>query len=202
MRMWIIRHGQSVGNQTKIFGRDFELTDQGVSEARWLRDFLSARSIETIYSSPLARAMQTAEIIASGNHRKIVEVNALREVDYGDLEGRPYREAEQLCPAVLSEDASTLIAAGYPNGETHNQVWDRVNSWLTQIKAGAMRSRQDVVVVTHALVGRMLVAALLGLEYATFVRFKLHNGSASCVEIDNGACCLLEFNIRNTNTAV
>ncbi len=86
MLIWIIRHGESEGNKEKVFGKAFHLTPKGKIQAQWIRDYLKDKAIRAIYSSPLPRAAETADVIAAGLGIDYYIAESLREIEYGDLE--------------------------------------------------------------------------------------------------------------------
>ena len=83
---YFFRHGQSVGNKLGIAGRkpSANLTTIGKKQAQKLSDFLSDKSLEIIYSSPLKRAVDTAHIVAKKhNSIDVITADALREAAFG-----------------------------------------------------------------------------------------------------------------------
>ena len=85
----MVRHGETEWNVVEVFrGRiDIELNETGIKQAELLAEYLSDSKVDVIYSSPLKRALKTAEIIA-GYHRLDVEVApSLIDLDYGKWQG-------------------------------------------------------------------------------------------------------------------
>ena len=91
MRLYFARHGQSVANVLRVISnRDappHPLTDLGRQQAATLADSLSSRPIAAIFTSPLLRAVQTAEILSARLGVPFQTTDALREYDLGVLEG-------------------------------------------------------------------------------------------------------------------
>lgn len=195
MQVWIVRHGESEGNKKRIFGKSFCLTEKGESQAAWIRDYLADKCIHRIYSSPLERARQSAETVANGLGVNYEVVDALREIEYGELEGQPYSLAEERYPEVFSIDPREVMQVSYPQGESHSDVFRRVEGWLLQSQK-EWRSVENILVVTHSMIAKMIIATLLECPPSYFIRFKIANGSASCVEILDGLAYLTTFNTR------
>jgi probable phosphoglycerate mutase len=90
------RHGESQANIDRVFANrpeitgNFDLSPTGIKQARNLATALAGFGVSHAYSSPLARARQTAEIIAAALAVPITITDALREYDVGDFEGLPY----------------------------------------------------------------------------------------------------------------
>lgn len=85
-RIILVRHAECIGNITnRLSGRtNFDLTDNGVSQAKRLAQELKNKKIDIIYSSPLQRAIDTAKIIAEYNGNIDIRIDEnLIEIDYG-----------------------------------------------------------------------------------------------------------------------
>src|SRR5512136_313555 len=96
MRFYFVRHGQSEANvQRVISNRDLPhpLTELGRRQADALAQALADVPLAAIYSSPIIRAVQTAQIVAASNGLPLEIADALREPDCGIMEGRADEEA-------------------------------------------------------------------------------------------------------------
>lgn len=87
--IYIFRHGQTDYNaQRRVMGRlDIPLNDTGIAQATELANKLATESIQVIYSSPLARAMQTAQIVADKTGANVISDDSLMERNMGCLSG-------------------------------------------------------------------------------------------------------------------
>ena len=96
MKLYFVRHGESEANILRVIsnrGWVHPLTDKGRQQARDLADRLREAGIAKIYTSPLQRAVQTAEILAQALGIEYEISGALREFDCGIAEGRADAEA-------------------------------------------------------------------------------------------------------------
>jgi broad specificity phosphatase PhoE len=93
--IYIVRHGQSEANVQDRYGMDTPLTDTGREQARLVRDVFAGIHFDAVFSSPLVRARETAEIIARERKLEILTREALRERFYGKIEGRLGREIKK-----------------------------------------------------------------------------------------------------------
>jgi broad specificity phosphatase PhoE len=150
----LIRHGQSTANASGVWqGRmEFPLSDEGRSQARLAGRALAGEGIGAIYSSPLGRALETAEIIAreAGLPGPVVPVDGLTERAGGILEGKTWAEQEELNPelakkflSIPEEERWTLVGA-----ETDEEVLARFERALAGILA-RHPGGERVVVVSH-----------------------------------------------------
>lgn len=141
-----LRHGQSESNVDGLIGgaTDYALTDQGRAEARAAGESLRGRGITEIYSSPLSRAYDTAQIVADAIGGLSVRVHDdLRERNLGVWEGQPI---------------SVLVRGATPEGgETPDSFESRIVSSLDVIAAPP-----KVLIVAHAGVFRVLRRRLVG----------------------------------------
>ena len=90
MKLFLIRHGESKGNKEQRFrGRaDFELTENGIKQAHRIAEYIKTEKIEMIYTSPLKRAVQTAEIISNAVKTEYEISQALNNINLGVWEGK------------------------------------------------------------------------------------------------------------------
>lgn len=128
MKIYAIRHGQTKLNVQKIIngGIDDELTDEGIKQAEDAAKLLP-KSIKRMYVSSLGRAKQTAEILNADLNLPIMHSDDLREVDFGELNGKPFLQEYQDRHMALDYDWG-------PSGENFAQVKTRILRILYEIK--------------------------------------------------------------------
>jgi broad specificity phosphatase PhoE len=165
----LVRHGQSTANAKGIWQgqMDFPLSEKGRAQASLAGHGLSGEPFEGLYSSPLSRAFETAEIIRNrvGFEGEVVPVEGLSERNGGILEGHIWAEQEQRNPelakkflAIPEEERWALVGA-----ETDEEVIARFEEALSSIRAlhpGGGR----IVVVSHGGVMRAFLRELFGPE--------------------------------------
>lgn len=164
-RIFVLRHGETQFNsEGKLQGHcNSPLTAKGLIQAqnygRVLKEYLSAGEIE-VYSSPLGRAVQTAQIVCEilgYPAASIVEDDRLKEFSLGEWEQRTIPSLVEEKPDLLEKRDWYLDA---PNAETYDSVKNRLQNWLSDIS-----TTKDIVVVSHALTGAVLRGLLSGLDY-------------------------------------
>lgn len=160
---WYIRHGHNLANQPprtlshKVV--DYPLTDLGIAQATALATRLARQDAPTaIYSSPLRRAIQTAEIIASATGGEVTIVEELRELNVGELDGRSDAEAWAIHDQVLSDWDAGNHHSAFPGGEDYHQVTGRLAVGLRNALRHPAGSR--VLVVGHCAIIRAAIPAI------------------------------------------
>jgi len=153
---YICRHGQTDGNVKGIWAgseTDIPLNEIGRQQAWELADKLRGKSFD-VYSSPLIRAVQTANIIARGCDVTIMQ--NLRECNFGVAEGSSFAQTKEIygedfVNALLwpTEETADLR---FPNGESKREVFERVDFCLSRIisRHTLSWSKPVVCVVCHA----------------------------------------------------
>src|SRR6478672_925857 len=90
--VYIVRHGENPANINREFSYrlvDYSLTPKGVRQAEDTARFFRDKQIDAIYSSPLKRAVETAEIIAAPLGLPVALIEEFREINVGTLEEQP-----------------------------------------------------------------------------------------------------------------
>jgi 2,3-bisphosphoglycerate-dependent phosphoglycerate mutase len=152
------RHGENRANLTRELSHrvvDYPLTERGVEQARELAGRIG--SVRQIYSSPLRRAVQTAEVVGAVIGRTVEIVEELRELNVGALDGRRDPAAWQAYHAVLSAWRGGDHDVGFPDGENHHMLVERLRGAFARIAAG---TDGPVLVVGHGAGIRAAVSAL------------------------------------------
>ncbi|MCW2934963.1 MAG: fructose-2,6-bisphosphatase [Actinomycetia bacterium] len=160
--VWYIRHGENPANLTgELSCRtvDYPLTSHGVEQARALADLLSREPAPAaIYASPLRRAAQTAQILATRLGIPVRTLEELRELDVGDLEGRSDEQAWELFLDVYYAWHAGDYDRAFPGGEDFHHVLARLTAALTRALDHPPGSR--VLVVAHDGLIRAALPAL------------------------------------------
>ena len=154
-KITILRHAESEGNlipiyQAKIPGTD--LTAKGKKSAKEAGKLLKDDAIDIIYCSPLARTVQTAKEIASEVGAEVVVDNRLREVSFGEYEGKTV-DFDDLA-FVKARRAHKMDTGApesiyhFPGMETWKDVQTRIADFMNEILP--KHRSQHILIVTHA----------------------------------------------------
>lgn len=154
-KVTVLRHAESEGNLTPIYQGKLpgtNLTKRGKEQAKKTAEGLRTGAVTRIYCSPLARTRQTAQAIADATGAEIVVDDRLREVEFGDYEGKSVDFSDlTFVKARRSHKFETGKVESiyhFPGMETWSQVHARVQSFTDEILP---RHRgEHIVVVTHA----------------------------------------------------
>ena len=160
----LVRHGETDWNRDHRFQghADPSLNAAGREQARALAEELAEAQIAIVYTSDLARARETAEIVAASIDADVVALRALREIDVGEWQGLTWPEIEARYPDGARrwhEDGS-----GWEGGETYDQLAERVVAALRQIASD--HPAQRVLVVGHGGTIRATRAFIDGVSVA------------------------------------
>jgi ribonuclease H / adenosylcobalamin/alpha-ribazole phosphatase len=190
----LLRHGQtSMSAQKRYAGRsDVPLTDLGVQQAVAAAKRLASAGLDAIVTSPLLRALQTAEEVAAVTGVPVVTDAGFRETDFGAWEGLTFAEVRERWPDELNSWLADPAAAP-PGGESLAEVSERVTAALQRVLSAG--KRQTVLVVSHVTPIKTLVAvALLAPPPALY---RMHLDVAALSRIDwyaDGPAVLRSFN--------
>ena len=190
----LVRHGQTAWNAEEVFrGQiDIELDETGLKQAELLAEYLSRRKLEAVYSSPLKRAIQTAEAIAR-HHGLTVEIApGLNDIDFGEWQGLSLREVRTRFNELLEMWVSDPHLVRIPSGDSLDEVRQRALALMNQVvdKHGG----KEIALVSHRVVNKVLICALLGLDNSHFWDVRLNTCGITTFELDDGRFVLTEHN--------
>jgi broad specificity phosphatase PhoE len=160
----LARHGETDWNRELRWQghSDPPLNALGRRQARALAEALHGTSLAAVYSSDLARASETAEIVANRLDLPVKVEPALREIDVGSWEGLTLTEIEARFPEAVARWEQEG-AHGWEGGESHDQMAHRVRAAVQSI--AAKHEGDELLVVTHGGPIRALKAFAAGLDY-------------------------------------
>ncbi|HIP96967.1 MAG TPA: histidine phosphatase family protein, partial [Anaerolineae bacterium] len=199
IKIILVRHGQTAwnagaGNGERFRGRiDLPLNDVGVAQAQALADRLADEPIAAIYSSPLQRAHETAEIIAQPHDLPVHALEGLTSMDYGDWQGRPVAEVAEVDPELYRLWREKPHRIRFPGGETLDDLRDRAMAALQDTLA-RHSDGETILVVTHQVVTRTLICALLGLSTARYWRIGQDTCCLNVFEYEDGLFATVQLN--------
>lgn len=192
----LIRHGENdYSKKARLAGRlpGIHLNEKGRKQAEDLAAALSEAPIKAIFSSPLERAMETAEPIAARRHLKVEVEAGLLESDVGEWQGRSVRRlALTRYWRVIQRSPSR---ASHPGGESFMQTQGRIVAALDAICA-RFKPKDMVACVFHADPIKLAVAHYIGLPLDNFQRLSCDTGSATLLAVGESGAQLLWMNRR------
>lgn len=181
----LVRHAQTTSNTNgRYMGWiDEGLTDEGVRQAERISARLSHRPIAAVFSSPLKRALRTAEMIARPHNLPVETLEELGEIRMGDWEGLFAHEIATRYPGLWQTWRSDPSTIQMPGGESLAEVQQRAIQAFDRI----LRHNQgrQVVAVTHDVIARILVAHCLNVRISIYRRLEVANASLTLIEASN-----------------
>ena len=160
-KLYLLRHGDTFFSREQRMGGNPELTQKGEKHAKKVSKLLKKKTFELIYHSPLKRSVQTAHIIHKDYPKaKLIEISELSELSNGDMDALTYSEFEQKFPKLFGERKKDKYHWKFPNGESYETKLLKLKSFLAKIK----RQKDNIVIVGHQGVNRILLGEFLGLS--------------------------------------
>ena len=187
-RLWLVRHGETEGQSSHRYhgSNDVPLAELGRAQVRALAPLLAGLRPELIVHSPLARAAESALIIARacGYDASLLRAEPrLREISFGDCEGLSADEIAARFPAFWAQHQRGEADA-FPGGERRAAFAARVAAAVRELADGG--HGEDVLVVAHRGTVRQALCALLGFAAGSRDQFGVQLGSLTVVRRDAG----------------
>jgi alpha-ribazole phosphatase len=181
-RVVLVRHAETEeSGRGRCYGRlDVRLSPQGLRQAQALAAALAGPPLAAVYTSPLSRALDTARPIAAAQGLEPAVIEALAELDFGEVEGLRYDEIESQQPELFRAWMDEPARVRFPGGEGLPDLRARVVPALAEIRA--RHEGHAVAVVAHGGVIRVVLADALGLEDGALFRLDQAEGGVSVVD--------------------
>jgi probable phosphoglycerate mutase len=184
----LARHGETDWNKLGILQgwKDVPLNALGRHQALEMAQSYVAAGFDAVWSSPLLRAWETAQTIASSLQLPPPHSHAgLKERHFGAIQGIPKDELAELNPAQLAQILRRNPAAQFVGGESMDEFADRVLGAVLDI--GAVHRQQKVLVITHGWVLDVVNRHAAGLARHAVLAEKPKNGESVWVRVDDAA---------------
>lgn len=198
----LARHGETDWNKRGILQgwTDVPINDLGRHQAHAMAQAYAHAGFDAVWSSPLVRAFETAQIIA-----RILRLpppsqhEGLKERHFGAIQGIPKDELAELNPAQLAQILRRNPAAQFVGGESMDEFADRVLGAVSDI--GSLHPQQSVLVVTHGWVLDILNRHVAGLPRHAVLAEKPKNGESVWVQVDEGGIAASSVREARTDKA-
>jgi len=190
----LIRHGENeYVKNGKMAGQlpDVHLNEHGRQQAAELAEALKQIPIKAIYSSPLERAVETAEPISEGRRIKIQLRPELMDTDIGKWQGRTIKQLNRTKKWKIVQQAPSRFR--FPDGESFLETQTRIASCLDEI-AASHKPKDIVAVVFHADPIKLAVAYYLGMPLDHFQKLACDTGSVTVLYLSETGAHLLKLN--------
>lgn len=188
MKVTLVRHGEIPSNINRVYaGSSPEyLTDRGIRQAEEVAARLSGLNINVIYTSPVRRAVQTAEII-NARLNVALEINdAFRELEMGPWEGMSETDIAREYPGEWDTWNKRPAALRLPGRETLDELLQRAISGMRGLYVEA--ERRHTVLVTHVAIIRVILLWKDGKDLNFYKTIHVPNVATFTISLDTMPC--------------
>jgi alpha-ribazole phosphatase/probable phosphoglycerate mutase len=181
-RLVLIRHAQPAEDARGIcYGRlDIGLSARGQRSAQLIGRALERIPLEAVYSSPSKRALETATPLASAHNLTPLVDGGLREIDFGEFEGRRYEEIRVTHPDLYRSWMQTPTEVRFPGGESYADLHARAVEVMGRVRAGHHGSL--AAIVSHGGILRAMLADCLRIPAESIFRLDQSYGGVSVID--------------------
>ncbi|OQA14333.1 MAG: Phosphoserine phosphatase 1 [bacterium ADurb.Bin363] len=159
------------------------LNENGLKQAEELGEVLQKREIKAIYSSPLKRALETANIIARKHNMEVKIHEGFNNISLGEWEGKSKETIQKNYPEFWHQWVYDTENIEIPGGEKLSQVRDRAFMTLKELIQD--NRGETFIIVSHRCVLKVLLSAVLDIGGKYFWKIYLDNASYSTVKYDD-----------------
>lgn len=198
MKVYFIRHGETVWNTLKIFQgiKNSPLTELGKEQTKRLKNYLKNIEFTHFYSSPLGRALETINILTEDiKNPKIEIIPDFREINMGNMEGVPRDDFEAAYPVEFNNlwnNGKEYDPSAF-EGETLESVYKRAENGLKTL-AENHKENDIILVASHGVTLEAIFANINGETTDNFAERNVpENTSFTIAEYKNGKWEILEF---------
>jgi alpha-ribazole phosphatase len=180
--VYLIRHGkiQQEDDQRRYVGQiNLPLTAEGIKQAQSLHKRFERADIGTVYCSDLSRSIQTAQIVVGSRSIRVVVRKDLREVSMGEWENCTFGDIARRFPEEFKARGCDIVSYRVPGGESFADCNKRVVAALEEIVSS---STENIVIVGHAGVNRLLLCHMLGMPLANIFRIAQDYGCLNLIQ--------------------
>jgi broad specificity phosphatase PhoE len=167
----LVRHGETEWNVEEIYrGRiDVELSEAGMKQAQLLGRYLGNLKLDAIYSSPLKRAVDTANILTQYQNVAVQVTDGLMDLNCGEWQGLSDKQVKKLYPVLHEQWRVNPHLVEMPGGERLEDVRERAMAVVDEVVS---KHSGSIALVSHRVVNKVLICALLGLDNSHFWNVK------------------------------
>ena len=182
----LVRHGETDWNTQQVFrGRvDVALNKVGLAQAEAVGVSLQDRAIDAIYSSPLSRALDTAHMLAEGRNIEVELEKGFTDIDFGKWQGLSHQKVKEEYNDLYDTWLTQPHLVTFPDGESLKHVRRRSMEALEKVTKN--NPGKTLALVSHRVVLKVLMGAMLGLELSHFWYIRQDTCAINRFEYKNG----------------
>ena len=185
-RLFLVRHGRTGWNKEQIFRgtKDVPLDRVGREEALMVGERLKGEGLRAVYSSPLSRATETAEAITRFHSIEVQVMAGLNDLHFGEWEGQSLDEVKKQYADLYLRWQQEPHRVIFPKGEGLDEVRARAMKAVEEIMERHLQ--ETVALVSHRVVLKVLICALLGLDNSHFWNIGQDTAAINCFHYKDG----------------
>ena len=197
MRLYVLRHGKTPWNKEKRFQgqTNIPLAEEGVSLARKIGEGMKDIQIDYCFSSPLARAVNTAVLVLGDRDIPVVADALIKEISFGELEGKcvlPGTDVDEEYMKKFYEDPFNCPPG--KGGETFKELCDRAKRFTNKLIADPKYKDSSILISCHGACGRAILNAFSDTPEDFWLGRVPKNCAVSIIDIDeNGTGKITEL---------
>lgn len=196
MKVYLIRHGETEYNkQRKLQGKcDIELNEYGRELAKITAEALKNVNFDVVYTSPLKRAKETAQIIIGEKKIAVIEEARIQEISFGDYEGLCCQGENFNIPDKSFRNFFDLPEEYNvpPNGETFEEVIKRTGEFWNELIQKKEYADKTILVSTHGCALKAILANINSVPIAEFWGTGVHKNCAVTIVDVSDKCIKVE----------
>ncbi|MCX6778552.1 MAG: histidine phosphatase family protein [Candidatus Micrarchaeota archaeon] len=184
MRLFIIRHGETIFNeQDRIQGNiESPFSENGRKQVELLAKALANLKLDAVYSSKRGRALKTAQAIAGRHNLPVSSDDAINERYYGIYEGRPVGDMKVEHSEFFAREPPLDLDAKPEGGESINEVAARALPFVDKIAA---EGHGTCILVAHGIVNKIILAHLIDGDISQSYKYRQFNACINELELDS-----------------
>lgn len=195
-RIILVRHGQTewnAGEERFRGSMDVPLDATGLAQAGAAAERIAGEwKVAAVYSSPLQRAMKTAEIIAGRHGLAPVPCPGLVDMDYGEWQGLTVRQVRDGWPREFENWLKFPENATVPGGGSLHELFDRGTAAVKELSG--RHAGETIVAVGHTVINRLILLGILGLGLERFWSLRQDTCAINVIEAGRSMWTLASLN--------
>lgn len=201
IRLILIRHALTNDNKKGRLSGHINscISEEGKLQINKITRYLSNENIDKVYTTPSTRTKDTVEKISKLKLLEIEEKEDLREISFGDFEGRTFEEIKIKYPNEFEKMIKEGNNYRYPNGESLIDSYKRVAKEIDNIilENDSNLDTKTILICSHAGTIRNIITHLISGSYKYHWNFKIDNASITVLEIDGGFAVIDKMNFTD-----
>ncbi len=190
----LLRHGETEFPGRYVGSTDVSLSDKGEGQVEHIRPLLKKEGVDHVFCSPMLRCRESLRILNLQIDYTVDE--DLREIDFGEWEGKDFSEISLSHPGIVQEWAAGKDDFCFPAGECLTDFIFRLERFKRRVFA---QEKKTILVVAHGGVIRHLICSFLGLPYEKYLLFRILEAKYTILDIYNDGGVLAGLNIGGRN---